>query len=495
MALTRTLCRAAVAAAACSGLAPAAASARVELQADPALKPPFSQSIPDYVSRCVPGEPLRFSGSATGGDSVAIGSGPKKTGSFTAQAATSPGARIVAKVTSGGRTRNYNIRCLPPNFPEWRTERNGTPQSQFYVLTPSGPHREGYAIVFDTRGTPIWWWFTSGWAPWDAKLLDNGNLIWSRQFLNLFGVRPEGAWEEHTLSGKTVRTLQTVDNPTDMHDLEQLPNGNFLLDAYRPRCCVDLRKHGGLEHSKVYDAEIQELTPAGKLVWKWNSKGRISPDETLWWKDINDRQDKRPPAEREYDLVHINSVEPDGSDGILFSSRFTNALWRIDKTTKKITWKLGGTKRKESLAIKNDPRGDRPLGGNHDMRRYRDGTITVFDNATGTGHAPRAARYRIDTGKRTATLVEAFGDGDVPGSGWGGSTRKLAGGNWVTYWGGTLYMTEHTANGRKRVLLIKMGGDRYSYRAFPIPHGKITARALRRGMDAMPQPNRAGTAR
>ena len=38
---------------------------------------------------------------------------------------------------------------------------------------------------------------------------------------------------------------------------------------------------------------------------------------------------------------------------------------------------------------------------------------------------------------------------------------------------------------RKPVIAIDFGGDKFGYRAFPIPHGRLTAQQLRRGMDAI----------
>jgi hypothetical protein len=75
-------------------------------------------------------------------------------------------------------------------------------------------------------------------------------------------------------------------------------------------------------------------------------------------------------------------------------------------------------------------------------------------------------------------------DKAVPSSGWGGGARKLPEGNWVVNWGGTTLMSELTPAGA-RVIEIKFHGDKWGYRAFPIPHGRLTAQQLRKGMDAM----------
>jgi Arylsulfotransferase (ASST) len=466
--------------------APAAAAATVKLKTSPGLKPSFKTSVPDYVSRCEPGNPLRFSVTSAKDDRVAIGSTPAKGGDFTVDVSAQTGASVTVAVTSNGHRSTHHVRCLPLDFPGWKVHRHRKPQSQWYVVTPIGPHNAGYMTVFDARGVPLWWMHSGWYGPWDGKLLPNGNLMWSRQFNNYFGVNPKEAWEEHALDGQTVRVLQTEGSPTDMHDLEVLPNGNYLLDTYRRRSNVDLRPYGP-EHAEVYDGEIQEQKPDGTVIWSWNSKNHIKLSENLWWDDINKAQNRQPADKRYYDLVHINSMEPDGG-GIIVSARFLDAVFRINRKTKDITWKVGGTKRPWSLEVKDDPLAKRPLGGNHDARLYKDHTLTVYDNGASGGPAtrrrPRLVRYRIDTAKGTAKFLEGLDEGAIPLSGWGGSARKLPGGNWVANWGGSNLVTERTPL-KKPVLELEFLGDRYSYRAFPVPPGRLSAQQLRKGMDAI----------
>ena len=50
--------------------------------------------------------------------------------------------------------------------------------------------------------------------------------------------------------------------------------------------------------------------------------------------------------------------------------------------------------------------------------------------------------------------------------------------------GQTNRMTEFTPS-NKPVFAIDFGGDKVGYRSFPIPHGRISAQQLRKGMDAI----------
>jgi hypothetical protein len=486
---------AALALAASALLSPATATASVKLSTSPGLKPSFRLGVPDYVSRCKPGEPLRFSVSASGGDTVSIAGQPKRGGDFTVPVTRTTGEEVAVAVTANGRRSTHHVRCLPRDFPGWTAHRNGKPEAQWYVLTPIGPNRRGYVAVFDARGVPVWWMFSSAYGPWDGKLLANGNLAWTRQFNDLIGLDPNEAWEEHTLDGRTVRVLKTVGSPTDFHDLEQTPDGHFLLDTYPPRSDVDLSAYDLPKHANVYDGAIQELAADGTLVWSWNSKDHIKLSEIrpAWWDHVKRGQRKKPPDRRAYDLVHVNSVEPDG-DGYILSFRFLDAVYRIDRKTGAIDWKLGGTKRKESLKVKNDRLGSDPFSGQHDARLWTDRTLTVYDNGTKADRRPRVVRYRIDAKKRTATLLEGFDEGDEPYSGALGSARKLPGGNWVVGWGGTTLTTERTPSGR-RVFYLRFNGDMHSYRSFPIPRGRLSAQQLRKGMNAVAKAGAAGTAR
>ena len=96
--------------------------------------------------------------------------------------------------------------------------------------------------------------------------------------------------------------------------------------------------------------------------------------------------------------------------------------------------------------------------------------------------AALAVRYRLDLKNRTATLIEQVTDSQAPGSGCCGSARKLPTGNWVTEWGQNPMVTELAPDG-KLVFRIQLLDSWFSYRAFPVPYGKITREQLREGMD------------
>jgi hypothetical protein len=459
---------------------PAAAAAGVQLEADPRLHPHFSRGASDYVARCPRSGTLVLSVRASEGERVAVGDRPARGGEFAETVERETGESVTVRVESGGRPSTYHVRCLPRDFPRWDRSRHGSPQAHGYVITPNGRDRKGYVAILDRLGTPVWWRHSSSYGPWDAKILPGAHIGWTHYEGGPFGQLEAYGYEERRLSGRRVRRVRTAGTPTDTHDLQRLPNGHYLALTYVPREGVDLRAYGGDRESRVYDGELQELTPGGRVVWRWSSRGRIGTSETLWWDVLNGAQRRKEPDERFWDLVHINSVEPAGDD-LIVSFRHVEAVYKIDRATGRIVWKLGGTRRPESLDVVGDPLGQRPFGGQHDARLWRDGTLTVFDNESNKDRDPRALRYRIDERARTATLVEQIHPPRSLRSGFAGSARKLPGGDWVVYWGGTPLMTEQRADSGAQALALSLHRGHWGYRVVPLPES-ISIRSLRRAM-------------
>ncbi len=136
------------------------------------------------------------------------------------------------------------------------------------------------------------------------------------------------------------------------------------------------------------------------------------------------------------DIQHFNAAEPDGKF-LLLSFRHLDAVYKINRNTGGIVWKLGGIHTSKSLKVLKDPERSYPLGGQHDVRLLPDGTISIFDNFTGLGKPPRVVRYRIDEKANDRHPVQSFSDPTATGSPCCGSARMLASGDWLVSWGGS----------------------------------------------------------
>ena len=310
---------------------------------------------------------------------------------------------------------------------------------------------------------PIYWIRN---PTWNMRVLSDGTLLWFNPQSHFF--------ETHRLSGSLVRVLRPVGRLSDGHDLQFL-GGDRLVGSKVAQSHVDTSAFGGSSDATVQNAELQEVSSGGQLVWDWKTQDHIALSETgRWW----------PLAiQHDYDIIHWNAIQPDGDDAVLASFRHLDAVYKIQKSTGAIVWKLGGTSRPASLNVIGDPFAY-TFGGQHDVRLLADGTVTVFDNRTNLGSAPRAVRFRIDENAGTATLLQSISDPAVPASQCCGSARRLSNGDWLIDWG---QANKHPIGGYKpngqRTFLLTFD-ERSSYRAEPVPPGAVSAQDLRNAMNA-----------
>ena len=456
----------------------------VKVSADPKLVPGFDHTAPDYAIHCNPSRPVALTFDASGTTKVSVNRGPARGGHFTSRVKLVPGRALQFSIDSGPDAGVFHVRCLPTDFPGYLATRYGRPQARWYVMSVGyiGRRRPDYTIVFDNHGVPVWWMREKHGLPFNGSYLPDGNIAWYTYTEGSFGIDPKEGFSEHTLSGKHVRTYKARGGPTDLHELQLLPNHHVMLIQYKPRSHVDLSKYGKSKNSTVVDGEIQELTRKGKLVWTWNTKDHIPVADAARWLAIMDKA-TLDDGRKVWDIAHLNTIDPHGSR-IVISLRHADAVYEIDKSSGRVLWKLGGRHTSKSLRVAGDPLASQSFGGQHDARLSNDGRfLTVFDNRSHRPHGPRAVLYEIDAAHKTATLLESITDPLVPSSPCCGSARKLPGGDWVIAWGANRYVTETDSTGK--VLLRLDFHGRAPYRAYPLLPGVLDPARLRAGMDAM----------
>lgn len=449
---------------------PASAGARIELRAS-GLEPGFRAKILDYTVPC--SKPTKLVVRAPGVAQARIGDGVWFERSRRRAVQLVEGQAIKVAKRARGRRVTYWLRCLPADFPGYDFSRRHAPHYDHYIVDPGGVGVAPYVFIFSRWGVPVWW--SSVTAAIDAKVIGR-RIIWATDYEGFaFNTSPDAAYELHRPDGKLVDRVQAVGTTTDFHDLQQTPEGNFLLLSYRLRPGVDTSAFNGDEDATVYDGVVQEVTPDGQLVWEWSTADHIGLDETeRWWPGLTEP----------YDIVHINAVELLSDGDLLISLRHTDAVYRLDRATGAIEWKLGGTPTDDSLTVLNDPLAADPLGAQHDIRYLGDGEISIHDNATDLGRAPRAVRYRVEGS--SATLLEQRTDHLATDSRCCGSAR-YANGSWLISWGGRPLVTEFAPTGR-RTFKLRFGGGAFSYRAVGVEG--LDADDLRAGMNAQVDPKR-----
>lgn len=450
----------------------------------PAISPAFGRNRHDYVVRCG-SSPVRFKVRVSGKWKGRVGSLPFHRRNFKAKRSMNAGSKVVVRFRGPRHRRlNFYVRCLPRDFPAYRFRR----------LAPGGPRLfamqfdNHYAGIIGNDGAPVWWYQADGF-PDNFQVMPDGTVAWAP--VATFDLQ-QGAYELRNLRGRLIRTVTAANGlANDVHELIQLRNGNYLTGSFKPLSGIDASPFGGSSDATINGAEVQEVRPDGSLAWSWESSDHIDLSETgRWW-------DQVVPLGQPYDTVHWNSVERNGSS-MLMSFRHLDAIYKIDRRTGKVIWKLGGTTTPESLKVRKDPLGNYPFGGQHDARLNSDGTISIFDNGSGLDRPPRAVRYRINEKKETATMVSSFGDPRAGGSFCCGSNRELDGGERLVGWGmvtrtaGNPFVTGEPINGL--IGAYEANGDpifrfktpgAISYRANPVKGPDPSLRKLRNAMDWM----------
>jgi len=454
----------------------------------PTLTPRYTLSSSDFTVRC--STPVSVSVTAGSGVKVGLGAAAKRSGSFVRTISLKPGQAFRIHVSGRRAYEPQTVRCLPDDFPLWSVSRSRTAklQAQWYIISPNVRAVAGfslpflgepYAAVVNSDGVPVWWTRDPYGSPMDAKLVGRDRIAWSLFEYDL-------PLRVRSLDGKIVSTARPVNAIADFHEFQVTKDGGYLLIGSRlrgcpaiPGECVDLSPWGGPQRATVIDNVIQKLDRRGKLLWEWSTRGHVTPDEGARWIGNPSAAPRVFPDGRSaYDLFHINAAAED-KDAIVFSARHLDAAYKIKLRNGAIVWKLGGTARKQSLKVVGNAAG---MSGVHDVRVLSDGTITLHDNGSFLTRGPRAVRFELRSG--VAKLIENVSDARVTFSLCCGSARRMRAGNCViTSGAGSSTVSELSPSGRP-LMTLTMPMNLFTYRADAIEPGRLSAAALRAGMDA-----------
>ena len=461
------------------------------------MVPKFSAAVHDYYVRCAAGRnAVTVTTTAARGSTIAL-----------AQPITTPAAvadermieleegdAVVALVTttgSGSAPEEYWVRCLPHDFPQILMTTHadaGTPSPGYYLLgdVVLAPGEGGYAMAIDQRGVPVWYHTTvTGQGAVDVDSLTPGTISFvpnlpdtyssvSGQFVLLDLASPDAG---------PPATVESVGVPLDMHELRLLSNGDYLVLADPIIRGVDLTGLPGFgPEEDMVGCLIQELSPAGAVVWQWDITQHLEAVKDSTWPQVYPVDGKTVS-----DPFHCNSIDvtPDGD--LLVSARHLDSIFLVSRSSGAILWKMGGVPYNLDgapyIRVVGDPMTQ--FHRQHDVRMLPDGYISMFDDQTDLTGPARAIVYSYNLAAGTASIVWAY-----PGAMTSlamGSVRIEPDGARVIGWGvgwGVLGPTNRalTELDRSGNDLLDFGfpdGDD-SYRAVKIPLDQIDIGVLRR---------------
>jgi hypothetical protein len=252
-----------------------------------------------------------------------------------------------------------------------------------------------------------------------------------------------GSWVVYDSSYRELHRIHAGHGYTgDLHEFLITSRDTALLAIYN-EVTTDLSAVGGASSARVVEGIVQELDLVTKRVLlEWHSLHHVPFTESY-------RTDVTPAGNIDY--FHLNSIAVDPRDGdLLVSARHTSTVYKLDRRTGTIKWRLGG--KRSDFAIG-------PGAGfnfQHDARAHADGTVTVFDNgATGPGPqavepASRGLRLTLDDQAMTAGVVDVY-ETDRPRLAIAlGNVQELSDGGVFVGWGAAGPFSEFDPDGSLR---------------------------------------------
>ena len=205
------------------------------------LTPAFSPLITDYALRCGAGTNRVTFGFTGSGGPITVGTNQQASVvsgndvNVSLNLVPNQAAVIYAPnpADAGLGQTEYWVRCLPPDFPALQVNAAGpsspgwTPGYYFTGNITSGDSAY-YAMVLDGNGTPVWYQklpAANGGAV-NVEPLGGDTIAWT----GIYGTGTSGnAYTGFNLDTQTASSLPAAVSPTDVHELDLLPNGDRMM--------------------------------------------------------------------------------------------------------------------------------------------------------------------------------------------------------------------------------------------------------------------------
>lgn len=349
----------------------------------------------------------------------------------------------------------------PPSIRITTKPTNAAPGSIF--VAPKGDDEQRGPMLYDDTGQLVYF----GRVPTGRTVMDfRAQTYRGAPVLTwLQGVARRGYGEgEGVIYDARYHPIATVKagngRKMDFHEFRITPQNTALIGTYRI-IRQDLRSvRGGKKNDLAMENTVQEVDIAtGKVLWEWVANRDIAPTESY---DVVPKRAAFP-----YDYVHLNSINLDTDGNVVVSTRATHAVYKLERGTGRLLWRLGG--KKSDFAMGTGSR----TAWQHDAVPQGDGTFTLFDNNAdepARGRESRGVQIRVDEQARTATLVREWKHPTPQLSPSQGNLQALPGGDVLVGWGGTAAnVTEFSQDGRVTFESRFSNRRVESYRAYRLP--------------------------
>ncbi|MGH9104808.1 MAG: arylsulfotransferase family protein [Acidimicrobiales bacterium] len=367
-----------------------------------------------------------------------------------------------ATVVTGNIQRYLSRPDLAPPAVHVDIHRQGQDTGLVFVDSHSGPSDQGPMII-DGSGELVWFKKVSR-GPRSTRRAFNLRAQWwqGKPVLTWFDgnvVASHGKGEDVIASPSytEIARVRAGDGYSDdLHVFLLTHEGTAIVSSFG-LAYADLAPYGGGANAPYLYGVAQEIDiSSGRVLFDWHSDEHVSLDESY-----------APLAfyrSHPWDYFHINSISVARDGNLLISSRNTWTVYKVERSTGQVLWRLGGKKSDFKFG-----RGAH-FSWQHDVNEQPDGTFTVFDNGIGDYKSEaqsRALVLRVDDVARRVNLEHQYVHPRSPLlAGALGSVQVLPGGHVFVGWGAEGAFTEYGPGGRALLDGRLDGEGVQSYRAF-----------------------------
>lgn len=344
---------------------------------------------------------------------------------------------------------------------------HGTVPGNYLFLSPSGYNGAG-AGIFQPNGDLVWWDKHPAGVDYDFSEVFFQNqpylALWVAQHATDTGRGEVILYNDHYQRVGTITAGGGFPpDYIDLHEFQVTRQGDALVGLY-----AAVRDTYAGRTVTVLDYVVQKLSlvrnstgiHTGSLLFQWDSLDHVG---------VGNSYSPEPAAGGTWDYFHGNAITQDSDGNIIVSSRNTWGLYKINVTTGKMMWAVGG---------KNEPTLAEPWCYQHDIAALGNDTYSLFDDGgAGPGCAPGSTQHASrgliikvvpGSGINSAhlSLVQAYTHNPPTETEATGSTERLRNGDVIVDWGLYPEITEFTASGTAD---MDLSLSAWSYRGFSLP--------------------------
>ncbi len=274
-------------------------------------------------------------------------------------------------------TYRFKTLELPGMIPDCYIESDDWEEMDGYLILSRFDLKPGLITIVDMQGNTVWY------QEMEGKGVSVASFDTVRHTVQCI----MGGQSEYAYSGTDIVVMDLLGNvllQKDVrgyglhHEIRRMPDGNLLMvnHVYRD---FDLSAVGGSTHEEVVGDGVVIMDMQGNIVWDWDCFSEIDPreDEDIMTANVG-------PG----DWVHANSANYDGDGNIYVTFNWLNQIWKINRETKEVEYRLG-----EGGTVEVEPEGW--VSGVHNVNVTGRDRFYLFDNGT-RSHQSRILGYTVD---------------------------------------------------------------------------------------------------